>query len=520
MFPVMLTILGAVPLVGALVVAFLKGATARWVGLGFAVVTLALAVYAAVTGSDGSLDGAIQWIPMIGAHFALALDPLALVMVLLTVVLVPVVLIATWDDPDHHAHPRGEADPEPGRRSKLVPQQRFGGVAFVSLALALEGLAVLVFMASDVFLFYLLFEATLIPMYFLIGGFGGAKRASAAVKFLIFSLAGGLLMLAAVIGLYAASAGQGSPTYLISELAQTGIDGNVGRWLFVGFFIAFAVKAPMVGVHAWLPAAAEESTPGGATLLTGILDKLGTFGMIKICLGIFPEASQWATPLIIIWAVISILYGALAAIGQRDLMRFVAFTSISHFGFIVLGIFALTTQSLTGAIFYMVSHGLSTAALFLAVGYLTKRRGSRLVADFGGVQKVAPIAAGVLLVAGLSTLALPGMSSFVSEYMVLAGTFGRYPWAAAISAIAVVLAAVYVLRTYQRTMTGPVTEQVSDTFTSDLSGREKLAIGPLIALILVLGFFPKPMLDVITPVSQEIQQHAGVTDPEPKGANR
>ena len=235
------------------------------------------------------------------------------------------------------------------------------------------------------------------------------------------------------------------------------IDTGTGRWLFLGFMFAFAIKAPLVPLHTWLPDAAEESSPGGATMMVGVMDKIGTFGMIRFCLGLFPEASQWATPVVIVLAVISILYGAILAIGSRDLMRLIAYTSISHFGFIVLGIFALTSQSLVGSTLYMLNHGLSTAALFLVAGYLIKRRGSRDVADFGGVQKVAPVLAGLLLFAGLSTLSLPGLSSFVSEFMVLAGTFSRYPAAAVVSTLAIVLAALYILIMYQRTMTGPVT---------------------------------------------------------------
>ena len=246
----------------------------------------------------------------------------------------------------------------------------------------------------------------------------------------------------------------------------------------------------------------------------GILDKIGTFGMIKICLVLFPEATAWATPVILIWAIVSVLYGALMAINAKDLLRLVSYTSISHFGFMVFGIFALTTQSLSGSIFYMLNHGLSTAAMFLVVGFMIRRRGSADIDAFGGVQKVAPVLAGVLLASGLSALALPGMGSFVSEFLVMAGSWQRYPVHTAIITLGTVLAAVYVLRMYLRTMTGPVTEQVS-THT-DLTTREKAVIAPLLILLIVFGFFPKPVLSMADEAATQTMAVVGVTDPAPQ----
>ena len=245
---------------------------------------------------------------------------------------------------------------------------------FFALVLAVETCALYLFLATDVFLFYVFFEVILIPMYFLIGGFGpGPRRTYAAAKFLIFGLLGGFVMLASVIGLYVQSAAAGEPSYLLSTLSALDFGTGTERWLFLGFMFAFAIKAPLVPLHTWLPDAAEQSSPGGATMMVGVMDKIGTFGMIRFCLGLFPEASLWATPVVIVLAVISILYGAILAIGSRDIMRFIAYTSISHFGFIVLGIFAFTSQSLVGSTLYMLNHGLSTAALFIAAGYLIKR---------------------------------------------------------------------------------------------------------------------------------------------------
>jgi NADH-quinone oxidoreductase subunit M len=286
------------------------------------------------------------------------------------------------------------------------------------------------------------------------------------------------------------------------------------RLLFVGFFIAFAIKAPLWPVHTWLPDAAAESPPGGAVMLVGVLDKVGTFGMIRFCLPLFPDASQWAAPVVITLAVIGILYGALLAIGQTDMKRLIAYTSISHFGFIVLGIFAMTTQGQSGATLYMVNHGFSTAALFLIAGFLISRRGSRLIADYGGVQRVAPMLAGTFLVAGLSSLALPGLSTFVSEFLVLVGTFTRYEAAAIIATGGIILASLYILLMYQRTMTGQPNEHTSKL--ADLNVREAWVVAPLIAVIIALGFFPQPLLDVINPAVDRTMQQVGVEDPAPE----
>jgi NADH-quinone oxidoreductase subunit M len=350
-------------------------------------------------------------------------------------------------------------------------------------------------------------------MYFIIGSYGGPQRSYAAVKFLLYSLVGGLLMLAAVIGLFVASDG-GPDAFLFTKLLGTDMGTGTERLLFAGFFIAFAIKAPLWPVHTWLPDAAAESPPGGAVLLVGVLDKVGTFGMIRFCLPLFPDASQWATPAVITLSVIGILYGALLAIGQTDIKRLIAYTSISHFGFIVLGIFAMTSQGQSGATLYMVNHGFSTAALFLIAGFLISRRGSRLIADYGGVQRVAPMLAGTFLVAGLSSLALPGLSSFVSEFLVLVGTFSRYEAAAVVATGGIILASLYILLMYQRTMTGEPTEHTARF--ADLSTREAWVVAPLVAVIVALGFFPKPLLDVINPAVDRTMQQVGVTDPGPR----
>jgi NADH-quinone oxidoreductase subunit M len=493
-----LTVLGAVPLVGAVVVALIprgRDLLAKQVALAVSLVALVLTIWVALqfdTGASGfQLTERYSWIPQFGVSYAVGVDGIALVLIALTAVLTPVCILAGWHDADT------------GKRSAKT---------YFALMLVLETFTIGVFAATDVFLFYFLFEAMLVPMYFIIGSYGGAQRSYAAVKFLLYSLLGGLIMLAAVIGLYVVSPG-GDQAFMLDKLVGLSIDPTTQKWLFLGFFFAFAVKAPMWPVHTWLPDAASEAPPSGAVLLVGVLDKVGTFGMIRLCLPLFPDAARWATPGIIVLAVIGVIYGALVAIGQRDVMRLIAYTSVSHFGIIVLGIFAMTTQGQSGATLYMVNHGFTTAALFLIAGMMIRRRGSRMIVDFGGVQRVAPMIAGTFLVAGLAGLALPGLSSFVSEFLTLVGTFTRYPAAAIVATLAIILAALYILLTYQRMCTGPVTESTR-TFT-DMTRREAWVVAPLIAIIVALGFFPQPVLDVINPAVKTTMQQVGVKDPTP-----
>lgn len=488
----MLTTLILVPLVGALVVAALPAAHSRVVALAVTAATLGLGIAVAVMYDvDGGMQMTeqVSWIEAFGVHYALGVDGLGLLLVLLTVVLVPIVLVADWD--------AGAENPK----------------SFYGWVLALEALSLAVFLATDVFLFYVVFEATLIPAYFLIGGFGKAGRSAAAVKFLMFQLGGGLVLLAAVIGLYVVSAQEGTPSYLLEDLMALDIDTTAGRWLFAGFFIAFAIKAPLFPVHTWLADTTEKATPGTSVLLVCVLDKIGTFGMLRFCLGIFPEASQWATPLVVTIAVISIIYGALVAIGQDDVLRLIGLTSLSHFGFITLGIFVFSSQGGSGAILYMVNHGLGTAALFLVAGYLVKRRGTTLISEMGGIEKATPVLAGLLLVAGLATLGLPGLSPFVSEFLVLLAAFDYGWWVGAFAVTGIVLAAIYVLWMYQRIMTGPTPPDVEDT--PDGSLREVAAVAPLMVALVFFGFYPQPLLDTSNPFVADLMQHVGVTDDEP-----
>jgi NADH-quinone oxidoreductase subunit M len=390
---------------------------------------------------------------------------------------------------------------------------RFSVKTFYVLILILETMMIGVFAATDLFLFYVFFEAMLVPVYFLIGGYGSGARQAAAVKFLLYSLFGGLLMLASIIGIFVISGNQIGRTFDIEALSGLQIDSTTQNFLFLGFFIAFAIKAPLWPLHTWLPDAAKSATPGTSILLLGVLDKVGTFGMIRYCVELFPDAARTFTPLIITLSVISILYGAFLAIGQKDIKGLIAFTSISHFGFITLGIFAMTSQGNSGATLYMLNHGFSTAALFLTAGWMISRRGSSTIADFSGLQRVTPILAWSFFIAGMSSLALPGLSSFVSEFLVLVGTYTRYPVAAIIATFGIIMAALYILIPVQKALHGPTTP--GNENLPDLNKREIAAIAPVIAVIIALGFYPKPALDVINPAAQETITKAGFSDPAP-----
>ncbi|WP_328386108.1 NADH-quinone oxidoreductase subunit M [Streptomyces sp. NBC_00400] len=524
-FP-LLTAVAVVPAVGAIATAALPAAkrtAAKWLALLFSLATFALALVVAFRFDPGAkgpfqLTESHAWISDFGVRYELGVDGIAVALIALTTLLIPFVILAGW----HDADPLEEATPN--RRWR--PTQ-----GFFALILAVEAMVVLSFEATDVFLFYLFFEAMLIPMYFLIGGFGdraggdgeeqdAGRRSSAAVKFLLYNLAGGLIMLAAVIGLYAVTADQlGTGTFSLQQIVEARAAGKLEigagteRLLFLGFFFAFAVKAPLWPLHTWLPGAMGESTSPVAVLITAVVDKVGTFAMLRFCLQLFPGASSWATPVILVLALISVLYGALLAVAQRDIKRLIAYASISHFGFIIMGIFAMTSQGQSGATLYMVNHGISTAALMLVAGFLIGRRGSRLIADFGGVQKVAPVLAGTFLIGGLATLSLPGLAPFVSEFLVLVGTFSRYPVIGIIATLGIVLAALYVLVLYQRTMTGPVQEDVRSM--PDLRVRELVVVAPLIALLLFLGVYPKPLTDLVNPAVGHTLSVVDKKDPKP-----
>ncbi|MFI9603091.1 MULTISPECIES: NADH-quinone oxidoreductase subunit M [Streptomyces] len=524
-FP-LLTATAVLPALGAVATAAVPAArrtAAKWLALVASLATLALAVTVLIRFDPGGaryqLTESHAWIASFGVRYELGVDGIGVALIGLTALLIPFVILAGWHD----------ADPQETGSKRWRPTQ-----GYFALMLAVEAMVIISFEATDVFLFYIFFEAMLIPMYFLIGGFGdrahgsyrsaatGARgeetastqRSYAAVKFLLYNLTGGLIMLAAVIGLYVVTG-----SFSLTEIAQARASGSlhmatdVERWLFLGFFFAFAVKAPLWPLHTWLPNAMQESTAPVAVLITAVVDKVGTFAMLRFCLQLFPEASKWATPTILVLAVISIIYGALLAVGQRDIKRLIAYASISHFGFIIMGIFAMTSQGQSGATLYMVNHGLSTAVLMLIAGFLISRRGSRLISDYGGVQKVAPVLAGTFLIGGLATLSLPGLAPFVSEFLVLVGTFTRHPAIGIVATFGIVLAALYTLVLYQRTMTGPVKPEVSAM--PDLRVRELVVVAPLVVLLIFLGVYPKPVTDIVNPAVKQTMSDVHKTDPKP-----
>ena len=505
-----LSLLTVLPLVGAVLVGVIpraKAELAKMVALiwSLGILVLALVAWAQfeAQGSRFQFRESYAWIPQWGVRFTFATDGIALVMLLLIAVLTPLVILASWKDAE--------------RAKRSVP-------FYFALLLALQGCMIGVFAAADLFLFYVFFEVMLIPMYFLIGSYGDRdeatgtrKRQYAAVKFFLYSLVGGLFMLASVIGVWVV----GGHTFDWESLTHLQMNTGVGRWLFLGFFIAFAVKAPFFPFHTWLPDAGGAAPAGAAALLVGVMDKVGTFGILRYCLPMFPEATKWFAPYAIALALIGILYAALVAIGQQDLKRLVSYTSIAHFGFIGIGIFAFTTQAASGAVLYMVNHGLATGLLFLVVGMFVTRRGSNLIGDFGGAGKLMPVLGGVLFFAGLASLALPGTAPFISEFLVLLGVFTVNKTVAIIATAGIILAAAYVLWMFQRTVQGtpnPMLEKL-DAMRRDLDWREKLVVGPLIALIILFGFYPKPITDVINPAVQATLSDLGKSDPAPTAAH-
>ena len=491
-----LSVLVAVPAAGAALLGFvppLRRAAGRVIALVIALVELALGVYVAASAFDWSAPASYQvyeshlWIPQIGITWSLGVTSLGLVMVLLALGLVPLVLIAGWDEDE--AADRG---------------------AYPALVLALEAFMVVIFAAYDLTVFYFAFEAMLVPLYLMIGRYGvgdEAARHKAAMKFLLYSLFGGLIMLGGVLFIWALGSSTQSNTiafFRMDTLAALlpNLSASVQMVVFVSFMVAFAIKAPMVPVHTWLPDTAAVARPGTSVLLVGVLDKIGTFGMITMCLQLTPGASASAKWVMCVLAVISILWGGLSANGQNDIMRLVSYTSVSHFGFMVLGIFIGSEIALVGAMFYMVAHGVSIAAMFLLSGWLSKRGGTQDMRDYVGMQRVTPVLAGLWLMSGLASIALPGLSGFVPEYLVLMGTWTVSGPLALFAVLGVVIAAMYILMPYQRVFTGAPGKGKEDL--ADLGARERGVMTPLVVAMLVLGIWSAPLVSALTPVAQDL----------------
>jgi NADH-quinone oxidoreductase subunit M len=483
-----LTWLILLPVVGACVVGLLPRQRRELqlpLGIALSVLPLALAgyvffVFEPVPGYQFTEHHV--WYEPWGIAWSLGVDGISMPMVALTTVLVPIALAASTAITD---------------RTK----------EFVVNTLLLEAGMIGVFLSLDLFLFFVFFEAILIPMYFIIGIWGSESRVYAALKFFIYTAFGSALMLAGIIALAVTHGEQtGAVSFAISDLMTLELGQSAERWLFAAFALAFAIKVPLFPVHTWLPDAHTEAPTAGSVLLAGVLLKLGTYGLLRFNLSLFPEASVDAVWIMAILAVIGIVYGAAVAIVQRDLKRLVAYSSVSHLGFIVLGTFALTSGSLQGAVIQNVNHGLTTGGLFLIVGMIYERRHTKLIAELGGLQKSMPMLAGFFLFMTFASIGLPGLNGFVGEFLVLIGSFTTLPVPTIVAASGVILAAIYLLWAYERVFTGlPETEE--NRLLPDLSAREVSLLPPLAALVLVLGLYPNVLLDKIAPSTEALLDH-------------
>jgi NADH-quinone oxidoreductase subunit M len=483
---VLLTAALFAPLAGAVLVAAVPAARAnlaRWVALLASLVALGLAVALAArfrAGEAGFQLGAVaDWVPSFGVTYRVGVDGVSLPLVLLTAVLTPLAIVGSW---------------------RMVDRSR----SYVALLLVLETAMLGVFVSLDLFLFYVFWEAVLVPAYFLIGSFGGQRRVYAAVKFFVYTLLGGLLMLVGIIALFhLQQRATGTPSFDYEVLRDFDKDPGTQRWLFAAFFAAFAVKTPLWPFHTWLPDAYTEAPATTTVLLAGVMSKLGVYGFLRYSLPLFPDAARDLQPLLLTLAVVGIVYCALVAAVQRDFKTLVAYSSVSHLGFIVLGVFALNLQGLQGAVFYMVAHGLLIGGLFFVTGMLEERRGTRRIEEFGGLQQAAPRMAGVMLVITLGAVALPGLVGFVGEFLTLLGAFLANRAYAVVGATGVILGAVYLLWAYQRMWHGPL-EREENRAVGDLTGREWAILAPLVAAIVVLGLFPRPVLEWVEPSATRV----------------
>ncbi|MBG01880.1 MAG: NADH-quinone oxidoreductase subunit M [Acidimicrobiaceae bacterium] len=476
------------PIIGAIAVAVTPSAR---IGLHKLVATIfsgtvgAISVWALAafeTNSDFQFISQTTWIESLGIQWFAGIDGISLFLVVLTGLLFPLAIVAINPSHDHKAY-------------------------YVWILLLQSG-CMGVFVALDLFMFFVFFEIVLIPMYFLIGKWGHGNAKYAATKFFLFTMLGSALMLVSIIALASLhSRDSGNDiTFNLLEIAQNpAISTNTGRLLFLGFAIAFAVKVPLFPVHTWLPDAHTEAPTAGSVILAGVMLKLGTYGFIRFGLFLFPEASHYFAPIFLTLGVIGILYGAVVATMQSDLKRLVAYSSIAHLGFIILGTFALNTQGIQGATVQMVNHGISTGALFLLVGIIYERKHTREIAELGGIQKSAPILAGVFTLVMLSSIGLPGLNGFVGEFLILLGVFTAHRWWALLAAVGVILAALYLLWAYQRVFHGP--EEQAENKTKDLTPWERLFLLPLIVAIVFLGIYPKPMLKKIEPAADKLVAH-------------
>jgi NADH-quinone oxidoreductase subunit M len=487
------------PLLGVLVILFLKSeqkTALRWTALVTSLVTFLVSLWAFFFSglynlSSGNLQlvAKYDWINVAGwdIRYYLAADGLSILLVLLTTFLTPISILSTW---------------------KAVEERvKDFMLFFLLLEVGMTG----VFVAQDLFLFYIFWEFTLIPMYFLIGIWGGPNRLYAAVKFFLYTMAGSILMLLAILWL-----GINGGTFSVPDLvAQGNIPADVQMWLFIAFAAAFAIKVPMWPLHSWLPDAHVEAPTAGSVILAGVLLKMGTYGFLRFNLPLFPEASIQAAPIIGWLAVIGILYGAAVSLAQKDVKKLVAYSSVSHLGFVMLGMFALNAQGVAGAILQMVNHGLSTGALFLLVGMIYEQTHTREIKVYGGLWKLTPIFGTLMLIVSLSSMGLPGLNGFVGEFTILLGAFGAGMkggvfagaggfWLAGLAAIGVILAAIYILYMFQKMFLGPAGEITKHHDLKDLNWREIVTLLPILVFIFWIGLYPKPFFDLMMPAIENL----------------
>jgi NADH-quinone oxidoreductase subunit M len=475
----LLSIITFLPLVGAVILLALPTERGqKWWALIVSLVTFAASCLL-FTGWRGGEAGMqflerADWVPQFHIQYLVGIDGLSLFLVLLTTLLTTLVLIFSWT----------------GVNKRLK--------SYLFLMLALESGMIGVFVALDLVLFFVFWELTLVPMYFLIGEWGGPRRVYAALKFFIYTMAGSMLMLVGILVLYR----QGG-TFDLLALQKVGLTPQLQTWLFAAFAVAFAIKVPLFPFHTWLPDAHVEAPTGGSVILAGVLLKMGTYGFLRFCLPLFPDATRQFVPVIAALAIIGILYGALVALVQKDVKSLVAYSSVAHLGFVMLGVFALNPQGLAGATLQMVNHGLSTGALFLLVGMLYNRRHTRVLADFGGLWKQVPLFSFLFLIVAFSSAGLPGLNGFVGEFNILLGAFQANPVFAVFGTFGIILAAWYLLHAVRQMLQGPLTKP-ENAALQDLNWREVLTLAPLIALFFVIGLFPNLFLDKINPSAQAV----------------
>ena len=497
--PWIITLLLTWPLLAGLIVLFVPTRLAKQVALAASLIEFAISVplwWAFVPSGGMQFMVDLPWIPAWGIHYTVGLDGISLFLVLLTTFLMPLSVLGSWS---------------------YITKRENG---FYALLLVLTTGMIGVFVSLDLFLFYVMWEVMLIPMYFIIGVWGGENRLYAAIKFFIYTFFGSLLMLVAILVLYLHT-GRATGIYSFSYahlLTQIGTLGPAAWWLFAAFFLAFAIKVPLFPLHTWLPDAHVEAPTAGSVILAGILLKMGTYGFLRFAVPFFPGVAlnQVVQLVIVGLALIGIIYGGLVAMVQPDFKKLIAYSSVAHLGFVVLGIWALTLQSVQGALLVMINHGISTGALFFLVGMIYERRHSRLIAAYGGLARVVPLFSAILTVVSLSSIALPGTNGFVGEFLVLLGSFRTYPVITALATTGVIVAAMYLLTALQRVIYNPLTHHENEKLT-DLSARELAVLVPLLVCILWLGIYPKPFLRRMEPSARQLieQVRPGGTQGEP-----